>query len=119
VKPHHPHSATIVDEVGGGQADNAERREDHFAPGKMAEGHKGHAAHGDMIHDFTRRLIASAILTIPVLILSHHVQQFFGFSLRFPGSESLLFLLASVVYLYGGYPFFVGFRDELKIDSPV
>jgi len=85
----------------------------------MAEGHKGHAAHGDMIHDFTRRLIASAILTIPVLILSHHVQQFFGFSLRFPGSESLLFLLASVVYLYGGYPFFVGFRDELKIDSPV
>ena len=118
MKPHHPHSATIVDEVGGGQADNAERREDHFAPGKMAEGHKGHAAHGDMIHDFTRRLIASAILTIPVLILSHHVQQFFGFSLRFPGSESLLFLLASVVYLYGGYPFFVGFRDELKNRQP-
>jgi len=84
----------------------------------MAEGHKGHAAHGDMIHDFTRRLIASAILTIPVLILSHHVQQFFGFSLRFPGSESLLFLLASVVYLYGGYPFFVGFRDELKNRQP-
>ncbi|HRU76657.1 MAG TPA: heavy metal translocating P-type ATPase [Methanothrix sp.] len=71
-----------------------------------------------MIHDFTRRLIASAILTIPVLILSHHVQQFFGFSLRFPGSESLLFLLASVVYLYGGYPFFVGFRDELKNRQP-
>ncbi|HRS85733.1 MAG TPA: heavy metal translocating P-type ATPase [Methanothrix sp.] len=63
-------------------------------------------------------MIASAILTIPVLILSHHVQQFFGFSLRFPGSESLLFLLASVVYLYGGYPFFVGFRDELKNRQP-
>lgn len=100
MKPHHPHSATIIDEVGGGQADNAERREDHFAPGKMAGGPiRVMQPTGDMIHDFTRRLIASAILTIPVLILSHHVQQFFGFSLRFPGSESLLFLLASVVYL--------------------
>ena len=71
-----------------------------------------------MLQDFERRLIASIILTIPVLILSHHVQQFFGFSLRFPGSDILLFLLASVVYLYGGYPFFVGFRDELKRRHP-
>lgn len=85
------------------------------------EGHtaqKGHASHADMIGDFKRRLIVSIILTVPVLILSHHVQQFFGFSLRFPGSESLLFLLASVVYLYGGYPFFVGLRDELGNRQP-
>ena len=85
------------------------------------EGHtaqKGHASHADMIGDFKRRLIVSIILTVPVLILSHHVQQFFGFSLRFPGSESLLFLLASVVYLYGGYPFFVGLKDELGNRQP-
>ena len=71
-----------------------------------------------MLQDFKRRLIISIILTVPVLILSHHIQQFFGFSLQFPGSEILLFLIASVVYLYGGYPFFVGFRDELNQRQP-
>ncbi|HNU39338.1 MAG TPA: heavy metal translocating P-type ATPase, partial [Methanothrix sp.] len=84
----------------------------------MTPSHQGHVAHGDMIQDFKRRLIVSVILTLPVLILSHHIQQFFGFSLRFPGSEILLFLLASVVYFYGGYPFFAGFKDELKKRLP-
>ena len=47
-----------------------------------------------MMNDFKRRLIVSLILTVPILLLSHHVQQFFGFHLQFPGSDGLLFLLA-------------------------
>lgn len=87
-------------------------------PDKIPPAHQGHAAHRDMLQDFKRRLIISVILTVPVLILSHHIQQFFGFSLQFPRSDMLLFLLASVVYLYGGHPFFAGFREEFKHRSP-
>jgi Cu2+-exporting ATPase len=42
------------------------------------------------------------------------VQQALGFELSFPGSQYLLLLLASIVYVYGGYPFLKGLRDELK-----
>ena len=82
--------------------------------------HSGHKAqgHNRMMNDFKRRLIVSLILTVPVLLLSHHVQQFFGFHLKFPGSDGLLFLLSSAVYFYGGHPFFIGLRDELRKKQP-
>lgn len=125
MKPHHQHDTASMSEVLENQAVKEQVREDHANEGRstpshheMPATHQDHKGHKDMLNDFKRRLIVSIILTLPVLILSHHVQQFFGFSLQFPGSESLLFLLASAVYLYGGYPFFVGFRDELNKRQP-
>ncbi len=122
---HHQHDTVHMAEEEKDRATNGQRRSDHVreiqsssSHDKMPQAHQGHGAHGDMLQDFKRRLIVSIILTVPVLVLSHHIQLFFGFSLRFPGSEILLFLLASVVYLYGGYPFFVGFKDELKKRLP-
>jgi len=122
---HHQHDTVHMAEEEKDRATNGQRRSDHVreiqsssSHDKMPQAHQGHGAHGDMLQDFKRRLIVSIILTVPVLVLSHHIQLFFGFSLRFPGSEILLFLLASVVYLYGGYPFFAGFKDELKKRLP-
>ena len=122
---HHQHDTVHMAEEEKDRATNGQRRSDHVreiqsssSHDKMPQAHQGHGAHGDMLQDFKRRLIVSIILTVPVLVLSHHIQLFFGFSLRFPGSEILLFLLASVVYLYGGYPFFLGFKDELKKRLP-
>ena len=82
--------------------------------------HSGHKAqgHNRMMNDFKRRLIVSLILTVPILLLSHQVQQFFSFHLKFPGSDGLLFLLSSAVYFYGGYPFFIGLRDEFQKKMP-
>ena len=122
---HHQHDTVHMAEEEKDRATNGQRRSDHVreiqsssSHDKMPQAHQGHGAHGDMLQDFKRRLIVSIILTVPVLVLSHHIQLFFGFSLQFPGSEILLFLLASVVYLYGGYPFFLGFKDELKKRLP-
>ena len=125
MEQHHQHNTARLAEEEKDRDTNGQRLSDHVhevqpSPSQdmMPPSHQGHVAHGDMIQDFKRRLIVSVILTVPVLILSHHIQQFFGFSLRFPGSEILLFLLASVVYFYGGYPFFAGFKDELKKRLP-
>jgi len=104
---HHQHDTVHMAEEEKDRATNGQRRSDHVreiqsssSHDKMPQAHQGHGAHGDMLQDFKRRLIVSIILTVPVLVLSHHIQLFFGFSLQFPGSEILLFLLASVVYLY-------------------
>ena len=88
----------------------------------MPMGHSGLGgqgqAHRHMLEDFKKRLIVSLILTIPVLLLSQSMQQFFGFHLQFPGSEIIIFTLATLIYFYGGYPFFVGLRDEFRKRQP-
>ncbi len=84
--------------------------------------HSGHGGQGQghrhMLEDFKKRLVVSLILTIPVLLLSQSMQQFFGFHLQFPGSEILIFTLATLIYFYGGYPFFIGLRDEFRKRQP-
>ncbi len=77
-----------------------------------------HAGHD--VADFRRRFWVSLIVTIPILILSPSIQEFAGVgqALRFPGDQYLLFILASFVYFYGGYPFLKGIVNELRARLP-
>lgn len=82
--------------------------------------HAHHEHHEGMVEDFKRRFLISIIITIPVLILSPMIQEFIGVReiLEFHGDIYLLFALSSAVFLYGGYPFLKGMRDELKAKLP-
>ncbi len=71
-----------------------------------------------MIEDFKRRFWITLVLTFPILFLSPMIQGFFGFEYSFPGSKYVLFILSSVVYFYGGWPFIKGFWDEVKQGAP-
>ncbi|MGA9189682.1 MAG: heavy metal translocating P-type ATPase [Methanosarcina sp.] len=87
--------------------------------GREPSGGKDHGNHhSHMLADFRKRFIVSFILTFPVLLLSPTIQSFFGFELLFPGADFLTFLLSSVVYFYGGYPFLNGIKEELAEKSP-
>ncbi|MBO8183367.1 MAG: copper-translocating P-type ATPase [Archaeoglobus sp.] len=90
---------------------------------KEHEGHdkshmQMHEHHQHMLQDFKKRFYISVILTVPILIISPAIQNFLGFKLEFFGSPYLLFILASAVYFYGGYPFLKGLFDELKKRQP-
>ncbi|MFH5832955.1 copper-translocating P-type ATPase [Halalkalibaculum sp. DA384] len=81
----------------------------------------GHAEHhADMAQDFLKRFWISIGLTIPILILSHMIQELLGFgdTLRFSGDTYISFVLSSVVFFYGGWPFLKGLFDELKDRQP-
>lgn len=79
------------------------------------EEHIGHDKHaGHHTHDFLKRFWISLILTIPTLLLSHMIQQWFGFKIEFPGSNYLLLALGTVIYLYGGTPFLKGMVSEIR-----
>jgi len=80
--------------------------------------HSHHQHHEQMIMDFKRRFIVSLILTAPILILSPLIQRLIGYDLTFTGDKYLLFLLASAVFFYGGYPFLKGILAELKGKQP-
>ncbi|HHT17988.1 MAG TPA: heavy metal translocating P-type ATPase, partial [Methanobacterium sp.] len=76
--------------------------------------------HHHMIIDFKRRFWICLILTVPILILSPHIQHIFGVHevLRIAGDTYILFILSSIVYFYGGYPFFKGIYQELHSRNP-
>src|SRR5688572_7303364 len=75
-------------------------------------GHDKHAGHHT--HDFLKRFWICLITTIPVLLLSHMIQQWLGFEIRFTGDKYLLLLLSAFIYFYGGMPFLKGMGSEIK-----
>jgi len=81
-------------------------------------GHSAHHAHN--VADFKRRFWICLAATVPVLALSPMIQHFLGFGVRFrfAGDSYILFLLASFIFVYGGFPFLKGLLDELKAKQP-
>ncbi len=89
--------------------------------GHQGNGHGGHGHadhHKHMAEDFKKRFWFSLILTIPVLILSDTIQEWFGFAVDFRGRSYVVFALASLLYFYGGWPFLRGVVGELKKSQP-
>ncbi|MHA1382638.1 MAG: heavy metal translocating P-type ATPase, partial [Candidatus Helarchaeota archaeon] len=82
--------------------------------------HKGHGQHHQMmVRDFKKRFIVSLILTVPILMLSPLIQQVLGLQfLEFVGDDYVLFILSTILFLYGGWPFLKGFFDEMKKKTP-
>ncbi len=85
------------------------------APG--GHGHGGHD-HSSHLKDYLVRFLVSTILSIPVLVLSPMIQGWLGYSFSFPGSEYVVLLLATFIFIYGGKPFFMGAYYELKAKEP-
>jgi len=74
--------------------------------------HDKHAGHHTS--DFLTRFWICVALSIPVLILSHTIQQWLGFHIDFNGKDLLVTGLSSVIYFYGGMPFLKGMFREIK-----
>jgi Cu2+-exporting ATPase len=105
---HHEHgSETKKSHSSGHQTNN---KSDH------QHGHHDH--HAMMIEDFKKRFWVSLVLTVPILALSHMIQQLLGFELTFFGDQYILFGLSTIVFFYGGWPFLKGLWDELKDKNP-
>jgi len=68
---------------------------------------------------FRDKFWLSLILTIPVVLLSHDVQMWFGYTVPpFPGLEYVPAVLGTVIFLYGGLVFIRGARQELADRQP-
>ncbi|HHP2682121.1 TPA: heavy metal translocating P-type ATPase, partial [Enterococcus faecium] len=79
--------------------------------------------HGGMDHsmhmgNFKQKFWLSLILTIPVILFSPMMGMEFPFQITFPGSDWLILILATILFIYGGQPFLSGAKMELKQKSP-
>jgi Cu2+-exporting ATPase len=105
---HQPHNMPEMDHSG----------DDHAMHSNVPMGMTGHDHHKMMIADFRKRFYVVLILTIPIMLLSIMIQQFIGVNWQFRGSSYILFVLSSVVFFYGGWPFFKGLAEEIKTKNP-
>lgn len=78
--------------------------------------HHGH--HEYMIEDFKKRFWISLIITLPIIVLAPMIQELLGYQLRFTGDRYVQFILSSVIFFYGGWPFLKGLADEIKKKAP-
>jgi Cu2+-exporting ATPase len=68
---------------------------------------------------FRDKFWLSLALTIPVTLLSHDIQEWFGYSIpMIPGIEYWPALLGSIIFLYGGMVFIRGAQGELADRKP-
>jgi P-type Cu2+ transporter len=79
-------------------------------------GHGGHAGHDPEM--FRRRFWLSLALTIPLVVTSEMVMDWFGYSLDFTGREALGPILGSIVFWWGGWPFLAGGVAEVRERRP-
>jgi Cu2+-exporting ATPase len=93
---------------------------DDMAPSPHGQNHKAHDKHaGHSVAMFKNRFWLSLILTLPIVLYSHMVQEWLGFTMpEFPGSNWLPFILGTVIFFYGGLVFLKSAVGELKDRLP-
>ena len=76
----------------------------------------GHSDHHAMMElDFRKRFYVSLLITGPILLLSPTIQLWFNFIVpKFPGYDYVLFGLATIIAIYGGWPFYKGAYESIK-----
>ncbi len=95
------------------EAEHETHRTDHAPAG----GHDGHG-HGDHVEMFRRRFWWSLLLTVPVVVTSEMVMDWFGYSLDFRGITWVGPVLGTVIFIGGGWPFLTGGAAEIRARQP-
>ncbi|GLZ57222.1 heavy metal translocating P-type ATPase [Micromonospora sp. NBRC 107095] len=79
-------------------------------------GHDKHAGHDP--EAFRRKFWLTLVLTVPIVVTSHMVMNWFGYRVDFPGIELVGPVLGTVVFVYGGSPFLQGAVREVRDRAP-
>lgn len=78
--------------------------------------HGGHMMH---MGNLKQKFWVSLILTIPVLLMSPMMGMKLPFQITFqPWSDYLVAVLGTIIFIYGGKPFFAGAKGELADKKP-
>tara|TARA_R110001592_G_scaffold64751_9_gene198920 strand:+ start:6083 stop:8179 length:2097 start_codon:yes stop_codon:yes gene_type:complete len=115
---HHKHEESKKHEDHSGHEGNDHSGHGSHSGHNPGHGDMGHDHHKMMIEDFKKRFWVSLVLTIPILAFSPMIQGFFGYEWLLPGNPYILFVLSSIVYFWGGWPFLKGFYNEVKAKGP-
>ena len=92
---------------------------DHHPAPAAGHGSPGpHAGHGDHISMFRTRFWWSLLLTLPIVVTSEMIMDWFGYELDLPAIELVAPVLGTVLFLWAGWPFLAGGLGEARSRQP-
>lgn len=115
---HHNHVMTSSDNHIAQDMNNHNHEHHKHNEHHQHDNHNHSDHHQMMVIDFKKRFLVSLILLVPILVLSPMIQSFFNINLRFPGDSVILLILSTILFIYGGKPFFKGTIEEFKQKVP-
>ncbi len=80
--------------------------------------HGEHGGHSDHAAMFRGKFWGSLALTVPIVITSEMVMDWFGYQLDFPGIAWIGPVLGTIVFAWGGWPFLAGGVREARQRQP-
>lgn len=102
-----------------------ENNQEHHHHQHMHESHHPHSHHihhDDHAHhhhgNFKMKFFVSLIFAIPIIIFSPMMGVQLPFQFTFPGSDWMVLILATILFIYGGQPFLVGAKGEITSKKP-
>ena len=102
-----------------GQRSETHTGHDHGHEADHESGHRAHVDHTGHEQLFRRRFWVCLVLTLPVLLYSPMLQEWFGFTMpTFPGSQWIAPLFSTIIFLYGGVPFLRMAVPEVQNGQP-
>ncbi|MFS0928540.1 copper/silver-translocating P-type ATPase CopB [Enterococcus durans] len=101
-----------------GQMDNGNMNHGMMDHDHMDHGNMGGMDHSMHMGNFKQKFWLSLILAIPIILFSPMMGMEFPFQITFPGSEWVVLVLATILFVYGGQPFLSGAKMELQQKSP-
>src|ERR671918_664698 len=110
------HSPENRDAAGGHDGHQLHAAHDAHSTHGGHDQHDKHAGHDPEM--FRRRFWLSLLATIPLVVTSEMVMDWFGYSLDFWGMDLLGPTLGSFVFWWGGWPFLAGGLAEVRDRQP-
>ncbi|GEL14100.1 copper-translocating P-type ATPase [Lapidilactobacillus concavus] len=100
-----------------------QQNEDHHGMNQMEHmDHQhmsgNHGGHMMSMGNMKKKFWISLVLMIPILLFSPVMGIKLPFTMSFPGSEWLVLVAATIIFFYGGEPFFKGAWGELRARKP-
>nr|WP_231112539.1 copper/silver-translocating P-type ATPase CopB [Enterococcus mundtii] len=116
---HHKMDHTSMDHT---KMNHKSMTHEHHSMDHSSMDHHDHMS-GGMDHsmhmgNFKQKFWLSLLLAIPIILFSPMMGMEFPFQVTFPGSDWLVLILATILFIYGGQPFLSGAKMELKQKSP-
>lgn len=112
---HHNHGDMDHSKHDHNEMEHHRGHHDHHA----GHDHSGHGGHDHHHHgDFKEIFLKSLPMGIIIMILSPMMGISLPFQFTFQYSDILVVLLSTILYIYGGKPFYMGAIDEFKEKAP-
>ena len=113
---HHEHQHQMNDHMH--HSNQSTGHDYHQMPHSEHANHNEGMDHSMHLGNLKVTFIVSLLLSIPIILLSPMMGIDLPFQITFPGSDWLVLILASILFVYGGRPFLKGAKMELEMKNP-